>query len=76
MVGRAKNKPYAVSFVIDSKSKMIMEASKKNPITGKELAELKGLKRKNRRRNTFLTLMLLQAGAVVLAYYLGRSHDD
>ena len=52
-----------------------MEPSKKNPITGKELAQLKDLKRKNRRRNAFVTLALLQAGAVLLAYYLGGSHE-
>lgn len=51
-----------------------MEASKNNPLTGKELAELKDLKRKNRRRQAFWVLTLLQAGAVALSYYLGRSH--
>lgn len=51
-----------------------MEACKNNPVTGKELTELKDLKRKNRRRNAFLVLTLIQAGAVALSYYLGRSH--
>lgn len=51
-----------------------MEASKNNPITGKELTELKELKRKSRRQNAFLILTLLQVGAVALSYYLGRSH--
>lgn len=51
-----------------------MEGTEKNPLTGKELAELKDLKRKNWRRNTFLALMALQAGSIVLSYFLGRSH--
>ena len=39
-----------------------------------ETQELIALKRKNRRRNMFLVLMVLQAGSLVLSYYLGRSH--
>ncbi|MBK5721174.1 hypothetical protein JGH11_09865 [Dysgonomonas sp. Marseille-P4677] len=36
--------------------------------------ELKALRRKNRRRNAFLVLMVLQMGSLALSYYLGRSH--
>jgi len=39
-------------------------------------AELKELKRKNRRRNAFMVLMALQVGSFFLSYYLGRSHKD
>lgn len=52
-----------------------MEASKYNPITEKELAQLRVLKRKNRRRNAFISLALFQTGVIILAYYLGKSHD-
>lgn len=52
-----------------------MEASKNNPISGKELTELKELKRKSRRRNAFFLLTALQAGAMLITYYLGRSHN-
>ncbi|MBD8388112.1 hypothetical protein [Dysgonomonas sp. BGC7] len=41
-----------------------------------ERDELKRIKRKNRRRNTFLVLMALQVGSFFLSYYLGRSHKD
>jgi len=40
----------------------------------KESKELKELKRKNRRRNAFWTLVALQAGSLLVSYYLGRSH--
>jgi hypothetical protein len=36
--------------------------------------ELKSLKRKNRRRNAFWTLLALQASSLLITYYLGRSH--
>lgn len=40
----------------------------------KKSKELKELKRKNKRRNAFWTLMALQAGSLIISYYLGRSH--
>ncbi|MDU1891938.1 MAG: hypothetical protein E6767_14720 [Dysgonomonas sp.] len=46
----------------------------KDPFVKKENKQLKELKRKDRRRNAFLVLMALQAGSLLLSYYLGRSH--
>ncbi|GEM_PF-1505533 len=43
-------------------------------LNDKESLELKTLRRKNKRRNAFLVLMALQAGSMILSYYLGRSH--
>lgn len=39
-----------------------------------EYMALKSLRRKNRRRNSFVALMALQVGSLLLSYYLGRSH--
>ncbi|WP_197027631.1 hypothetical protein [Prevotella sp. 10(H)] len=36
--------------------------------------ELKALKRKNRRQNMIWALIAIQAGSLILSYYLGRSH--
>lgn len=43
-------------------------------LNDKETKELKTLKRKNRRQNAFWVLVALQAGSLLLSYYLGRSH--
>lgn len=43
-------------------------------LNGKDTKKLKELQRKNRRRNAFWALVALQAGSLLVSYYLGRSH--
>lgn len=47
---------------------------KEYQLNDRELKRLKELKRKNLRRNAYWALMALQAGSLVLCYYLGRTH--
>jgi hypothetical protein len=51
-----------------------MEDCEYDPISEKQVLELKALKRKNRRRNAFWLLMGMQVGSLIISYYLGRSH--
>ena len=45
-----------------------------DPFAVKQNKQLKELKRKNRRRNAVFVLLALQAGTMILSYYLGRSY--
>lgn len=42
-------------------------------LSDKDTLELRELRRKNRRRNAFMVLIALQAGSLLLSYYLGRA---
>ncbi len=53
---------------------IVMKDNQECKLQEKKSEELKELKRKNRRRNAFWTLMALQVGSLFVSYYLGRSH--